>query len=384
MVIRQRVTLNPTPDTFPAFLPVGPDPAAIHVRVADAATGRTLGNWPTRPTLPNAFDAAQVREPVFVGTSGESPSLRFLDRANHAVAYLPPRDLPRRAIGFDGLDVLMLDRPDLTRLDPDQQAAAAAWVRAGGRLVIWPGINPIPPDSPIGKLMPAEVVDFATRETAAGATPFVRLAGVADDELVTTVERGLGRVVFLHVPPDTLHTLGVEFVPGDPRPTIEPPKFDDSVVRAAAARASTTTPSWLVAALAIAAIIGPIDWMVLRRTRRRVRPWVTLPGWLALFALLTFYLPGRESPSLRAMVKAAPTTAVATVVGDGPPAADADRAATESFDAAGVAYWALIGFDRTAGPTRDVVFGQGDGGMPLDVAGRGRTVVRAVGTAMPD
>ena len=366
MVIRQSVTLNPGGSTFPAYLPVGPDPAAIHVRVADAADGRTLAAWPARPPSPTAYDDAQVRTNVFVGTSGAAPSMRFLDAATFTAAYLPPRDLPRRGVGYDGLDVLVLDRPDLNALEPAQQRAVAAWVRAGGSLVIWLGINPVPPDAPLAPLLPGRVVDFTTRTVDGKESPFVRLEGVADDALVTGVARGAGRVIFLHAPPDVLHAAGVAFVPDQPRPTPTLPPIDPAAVKAAAPPAPR--PAWFLPALGVAALIGPIDWLVMRRTRRRGRPWATVPGWLGLFALLALYLPSqrRTAAVVRTSVVEADGRTVAAVarrVGGGEPLDAVDGSAVDELNAVGLVYPRTLGFDRLTGPTRDLIFPQGDEGM---------------------
>ena len=384
MVIRQDVTLNPAGSTFPAYLPVGPDPAAVHVRVSDAATGRTLGFWPKRPPSPTAYDAAQVRTPVFVGTSGASPSLRFLGRETFTASFLPPKDLPRRAIGYDGLDVLMLDRPDAAAMDLAQQDALAAWVRAGGRLVLWLGINPVAADSPLGELLPNRVVDFTTQTINGKQEPFVKLENVGDDELVTGVDRGLGRVIFLHAPPDVLHAAGVAFVPTDSRPTLAVPRLDPATVKAAAPVAAR--PGWLLTApCSSPLLVGPIDWLILRQTRRRARPWVTLPGWVALFALLFFYLPRDDRPTRQVQAQLTESdgrtvAATARLLGGGTPAGDADAAALQSLDDTGLLFQQTLGFDRLTGPTRDLTFAQGDNGM---AAGPSQ-IVNAQATAYPD
>ena len=383
MVIRQDVTLNPAAATFPAYLPVSPDPAAVHVRVADAATGRTLGVWPKRLLSPTAYDNAQVRTPVFVGTSGESPSLRFLDREAFTASYLPPRDLPRRAVGYDGLDLLMLDRPDVAAMEPAQQRAVAAWVRAGGRLVVWLGVNPVPAESPIGQLMPGRVADFTTRSVGGGDSPFVRLEGVADDELVTSVDRSLGRVIFLHAPPDVLHAAGVAFVPADPRPTPAVPRLDPAKVKAAAPPPGR--PGWFLPTLLVAALVGPVDWLILRQTRRRGRPWVTLPGWVALFALLIFYLPSDDRPTRLAETQVhddadgRTISATAHWLGTAGSAGDADSAPLKALHDAGPVFDKTLGFDRLTGPTRDLIFAQGDDGMAA-----GAAAVNAEAVVYPD
>ena len=379
MIVRQSVTLNPSPRTFPAYLPVGPDPAAVHVRVADARTNRTLGVWPPAPLSPTFYADRQVRQPVFVGTSGVGPSLRFLDDQTFAVAFLPKSDLPRRAVGYDALDVLALDRPDLARMEAEQQESVVAWVRSGGTLVIYTGVDAVPAGSAVGAILPGEVAEVTTREVAGRESAYVRLQGVDGEPLVTTIDRGLGRVVYLHAPPADSHDAGESFVPAEPRATLPVPTLPPEAVTPPA----DGVPAWLWPALAVAFVAGPVDWFVLRRTGRRGRRWATLPGWVAAVALLVFAVPSSRPETLAAEASvvdgpdAAPVAATARLAGGGDAFDDDDDGeALLRLQSVGPVYWKTLGFDRTAGPIRDVLTFQDDRGM--DVQRRGRANLQAL------
>ncbi len=64
------------------------------------------------------------------------------------------QNLPLAWTGYCGLDALILYDPDWSLISPPQQQALAQWVSNGGQLMIILGSKPIPPDSPIGKLIP--------------------------------------------------------------------------------------------------------------------------------------------------------------------------------------------------------------------------------------
>ena len=85
----------------------------------------------------------------FVGTSGRGPSMarvaNALGRVGPVVGFVPEDRLPAAAVGYDGLDLLVLNRPDVSAMSADQRRALADWVRGGGSLLVWPGDDPLPP-----------------------------------------------------------------------------------------------------------------------------------------------------------------------------------------------------------------------------------------------
>ncbi len=369
MLIRQSVTLNPQSGTFLAYLPLGPDPAAVHLTVSDARTGRTIAYWPTEPRSPIALADAQVRAPVFVGVSGDGPALRFLDSDEVAVAFLETESLPRAPIGYEGLDVLALNQPQIATMNRAQQHAIAAWVRGGGRLLIWLDTQSVPDDAPLTALLPARVDGFGTVEIGGEAVQYARLAGVPETQLLTRTPQGLGEVMFLHVSPEAAAAAGVQIIDAAPRPrTVAAPIAPQPAISAAEA-ASRPGRAGFGPLLAVALLIGPVDWLVLRRTRRRMRWWATAPGWILLIGVLTWYLPtatpqNNWAATTQETVGEHVASARATVATTG----DALRESTSMPEVAamheiGRPYWRTLGFNRTGGPIRDVVFRQSDHGM---------------------
>jgi hypothetical protein len=59
------------------------------------------------------------------------------------------------AAGYDALDVLVLNAPDLSKIDAKQQAAIVDWLRGGGTLWMWPGATATPAEGPLIEALPA-------------------------------------------------------------------------------------------------------------------------------------------------------------------------------------------------------------------------------------
>jgi len=65
-----------------------------------------------------------------------------------------PNSLPCAWTGYKGLDALILYDPDWSQLNPAQHQALAQWVANGGRLMIILGGKAIPAESPIAAMIP--------------------------------------------------------------------------------------------------------------------------------------------------------------------------------------------------------------------------------------
>ncbi|MEM7809092.1 MAG: hypothetical protein AAF561_13365, partial [Planctomycetota bacterium] len=147
MVLRQPATLNPGRQTFLATLPVDIDPWAIHLRVADAETDRTLAHWPTTTRAP-ADEAALIvadAEPLVVVAGGS---------VDAEATRIPPRLLPAAAVAYEAVDALVLADFRPRDIAPEAQAAIAEWVHDGGLLHLWLDDGPAPQSGPIVSLLP--------------------------------------------------------------------------------------------------------------------------------------------------------------------------------------------------------------------------------------
>ena len=155
-------TLAAEPSTFAVLVRPRGDLGGLTLRVIDRATGRTLDFAAAPPTEPvlggrRLLAVSGLGDPLAgLGSSAEDPASAD---TGLAVAAVAPGRLPRRALAYGALDALVLDRPDWAALGRPRAAAIADWLDAGGRLVLIPGVDPLPPDSPLARRLPATLGD---------------------------------------------------------------------------------------------------------------------------------------------------------------------------------------------------------------------------------
>ena len=168
MRIRQAMTIDPHPRMFPILVPIhGWEYQQAAFTLKDRDSGKTLANFPKNADESIAFGGGYPDSTsAFVGVSGATTSLISLQSAAETIniGYLEPRRLPTMPLGFDSLNLLVLNGPNLglagigpAPLDDLQQQAIVDWVRIGGNLVIWPGDNGIPSNGPLAAALPAKV-----------------------------------------------------------------------------------------------------------------------------------------------------------------------------------------------------------------------------------
>ena len=280
-ILRQDILLNPGTFDYAAALPVGPAVEAIHLTVVDPATNRTLAHWQSaqrdRLDLANRLilgEGPDLPALVAVAGRGNSPELPTTDALIEAVDIA---DLPREAAGYDALDALVLDRPALATLDPAVQAAIAEWTRGGGHLWIRLDRLALPPGdaAPLARLLlEALPSPPGSIDTNADGSPYLRLAGQTGDPVATTVSAGDGQLSFIHGPIDEATAADLADLPLR-RTRDDLPGLD------LAATAPSPLRRWLLIALPILCVVGPIDWLALRLAGQRHR---RLPTWISLAA----------------------------------------------------------------------------------------------------
>ena len=96
-----------------ATLPLGPDAWATHLRVADAATDRTLARWPAEPVRPEVFAANLLLDtrPLLVAAGGAVPAIE-----GAKLARVDLEALPAEAAAYAAVDALVLANISLTAL----------------------------------------------------------------------------------------------------------------------------------------------------------------------------------------------------------------------------------------------------------------------------
>ena len=244
------------------------------------------------------------------GTNGIAP----------AVVTLGVADLPDRLEGWGTLDRLIWQDVDSNLIGTDQLAALRGWIAGGGRLVITGGtagiasLSALPDD--LLPYRPTATVDIAPTaitsligELPSGAKDLPALAGElahgnvlatsGDRVVAASMAYGAGSVTLLGFDPTTtwlaadrdIDSLWRRFLPGRSSggPVIS---SDDSQIMGAVSQLAALALPPIGGLIGILVgyilLIGPINYLVLRRLDRRELAWVTMPVLIGLFAVVAY------------------------------------------------------------------------------------------------
>jgi hypothetical protein len=347
--IRQRLSIGPTPLTVPIYVPLSYRTDETTVTVRDAGSGRRLEHLALAddPSYQGQGSLIESVNPtmMFVLISGSGNGARPLETQFSSqtitTAIHPTMRLPAAPIGYDGIDLLVLNQPDLAKLSLEQQQAIADWVRSGGLLVMWPGPEPVPAAGPLVEILPARIgqnrqfdFDVTAVKQAGLASRFAKIKGreltdIAGDARPIPLigDRGpmgyrrwvgLGQVAVLpfdasqldFAEPKQATDFWARTLAGvTPLPTGETNdrgnyyyNTTDDPIRAVAMR---QTLDWIgdvpgagrfgfanvaIVLLAMMFIVGPVDWFVLKWMNRQPWTWVTISGWIGVVTIGSIYL----------------------------------------------------------------------------------------------
>jgi len=232
-----------------------------------------------------------------------------------AIVTLTPDDLPERVEAWGAIDRLVWQDVDSERLSTPQRNALRAWIAGGGRLVIAGGtagpkaLSAFPdtllPYRPVVTTdVPASSLSGILGQIPPGATPLPALSGsliegrtlAAVGGQVVAAERsyGSGSVALIGFDPtvdwiaktDTSGSLWRRLLPA--RTSGGLTFSDDSMLVNAVSQLPTLAlpPITGLLALLIAYIvlIGPVNYLVLKRLDRREWAWITMPILIVVFA----------------------------------------------------------------------------------------------------
>lgn len=237
-----------------------------------------------------------------------------------AIIALGVEDLPERIEGWATLDRLIWQDVDSNTLTTAQLAALRGWIAGGGRLTIAGGtagigtLSGFPDD--LLPYRPTATVDIAPESIAGLAGPLPvdaadlpalagppgqgRALAMAGDRVVAgELDYGSGRVTLLGFDPTTswlaasksVESMWRRFLPnrtgGGPVITSD----DSQIVNAVGQLASLALPpiGGLIAILAgYIVLIGPLNYLVLKRLDRRELAWITMPVLIAVFAVSAY------------------------------------------------------------------------------------------------
>ena len=282
---------------------------AVAVRVETISpTTLLIGVW---SSTPQGLAGLALVEP----SSGET-----------RVATLTADDLPPDAKGWEALDVLAVSDVDTGALSAAQREALAMWLAGGGRLIIVGGVgyqrtlaglvdvSPVRAEAveslPVGAL--ADLLGAAAAAGVPDGAAQVAVGPLSDDARVLVAEGGTpliawrpvgyGRVDFFGPDPALAPLAGWDgltdvwraiLADGRPRPSWGYGLSDQwSYARdAVAAVPGITLPSVLQLCGFLAlyvVLIGPVNYIVLTRLKRRELAWLTIPALILVFSAITY------------------------------------------------------------------------------------------------
>jgi hypothetical protein len=300
-----------------------PGPAtSVLVQVADA-NGQVLATARTRHVV--RVRPENLLYGVVTPDAGEFDWLENVSggRADAAVAYLTLADLPDIAVAWNALDVLVLNDTDTAQLTAAQLTALESWLSTGGQLVVTGGASWQKTAVPLAEWLPVTLSGSETVDDLPGlaqevGTPFrdpgpyvITTSSLARGELLfheeglpvlAAVPYGRGAVYFLALDPRFAPLLdwdGAEVLFTAVANRISPlslwgvaPYEGYAAQNAVTSLPDLNLPSvWELALflLVYIVIVGPANYLVLKRRNRMELAWVTLPLLIVAFTAVTYF-----------------------------------------------------------------------------------------------
>jgi hypothetical protein len=238
------------------------------------------------------------------------------------VAQMVLQDLPPASIAWRALDALIISDVDTGELTAEQQDALRTWVSGGGRLIVAGGPNWQKVAAGLGDLLPLAPSGSQTVEGLDALAAYAYDDVPGPSLLVTTGQLQPGAIALVsagNAPLVVERVLGygrVDFMTFDP--SLDPIKGwsgTEGVFRSILS-VSNERPGWAgsyrnwynageavnaipgiglphvlqvcVFLAGYIAVIGPLNYLILRRFKRRELAWVTIPAIVILFASITY------------------------------------------------------------------------------------------------
>ena len=309
---------------------VSPDPALLNLlkgeRFGHVKNGLTPSGYPAYlPPVPTKAPAS--------GSSASSSS----SPAQAAIAHMTLAEIPTIAGALDGLAVLVLDDTDTGSLQVEQKQALADWVAGGGTLItaVKPGgegtlaglgdLSPVEVNGTKNLLGIDRLADWVAVPEPPSASTLVPAATIKEDALstvrvpvsqegvpiVAVREVGGGQVIYMALSPGLaplknwdgtlplfrrlLVEHEIRFGDGAGVPGFygyyQNKVFETYGTIFDLPGLDLPSPALIGIFLFIyIAIIGPVNFVILRRMRRTELAWATIPALVALFSIMAYLL----------------------------------------------------------------------------------------------
>jgi len=278
----------------------------------------------------NLATTCLTRENMLFGVVSDSPAqFNILNDVKPLtgfvrVAQLTTADLPDRSQAWSGLDALVISNTDTATLTPEQISALEGWLANGGRMLVtggtrWQGTN-----AGLDQFLPVEIQTTRTVSDLAEIAAFVNEQSLLETGSIISVgtirsasstlieqngvpiltqrQLGFGTVYYLAADP-TLQPLsdweGMQELysrllaekPPVPRWARYDNTYDYSANQALGAISELGVPSvlYICGLLGVyVLVVGPLNYIVLRVTKRRELAWITIPVLALMFTCVSY------------------------------------------------------------------------------------------------
>jgi len=232
--------------------------------------------------------------------------------------------IPPQAEALAGLDVMLFHDVDSGMLSTAQSTAIHRWVLSGGHLIVtggdawqrttaafqdilpatFQGTAPLADSAALAAYLDVDPAPLRTETTITRAAPRAGarvLAGEAQAPLVIRGTHGAGTVDFLAFDPNAepfrSWSAKTELWEALVTSTGQTPSWANGFSSWSIAREATLTTSSTILPTFVqlcgflglyVALVGPVNYLVLRRLNRRELAWITIPVLIAIFSVLAY------------------------------------------------------------------------------------------------
>ena len=278
-------------------------------------------------TTSSPLSRMEATDLLYAVISPNGAELGFLEdvsggRTDAKVALLELDDLPAAAAGWDMLDVLIIHDTDVSQMTAEQQEALDGWLSLGGQLVVAGGAGWQKTAAALTDYLPVtitgseSVADLPGLRTQIGS-PFrddgpylVTTSTLSNGELLyhedglpllARREWGRGRVYFLALDPtlapladwDGSPLLWQTIAGVAPRLPFWANGFSNTYAASEAVKNIPTLalPSAILLLCFMGVyvvLIGPVNYLVLKRLKRREWAWITIPATILVFTACAY------------------------------------------------------------------------------------------------
>lgn len=301
-----------------------------HLTSTVAVTLIDEGGTAIAQSISNMLDRLSSEALLYGVVSNEANELAFLEdvdggRGDAAVAFLDIEDLPEAAAAWNALDILIIHDVDSGQMTAAQLEALEGWISTGGQLVVSGGPAWQRTSAALAELLPVTITgsqsldDIPNLRSRTGL-PFrdegpylITTSSLRSGELLIHQDglpilarqmNGRGRVYFLALDPNLAPLLdwdGSELIWGEV--AVAAPRLPTWAVGAQNGYMASTAVSSLPELALPSTIslflflfiyvmaVGPVNYLVLKRMKRRELAWVTIPALVLVFSAIS-YLTG--------------------------------------------------------------------------------------------